>query len=86
MPPRPNATGNASIPVVSQPRRESPGLRRTVIRDKDRFRKFDVILAFTGVALNTSSRLLFYLRMLYFATKSMYARTSFNGAPWGDGQ
>jgi len=86
MPPRPSATGNASIPAVSQPRRESPGLRRTVIRDKDRFRKFDVILAFAGVALNTSSRLLFYPRMLYFATISMSARTSFNGAPWGDGQ
>jgi hypothetical protein len=86
MPPRPNATGNTSVPAVSQPRRESPGLRRTVIRDKDRFRKFDVILAFAWVALNTSSRLLFYPRMLYFATISMYARTPLNGAPWGDGQ
>jgi len=37
MPPRPSATGRASIPAMSQPRLESPGLRRTVIRDKDRF-------------------------------------------------
>jgi hypothetical protein len=36
MPPRPSATGNASIPAMSQPRLESPGLRRTVMRDKDR--------------------------------------------------
>lgn len=80
MPPRPNATGIASVPAVSQPRRESPGLRRTVIRDKDRFRNVGVILAFTGFALNTSSCLLFYPRMLYFATISMNARVSFNGA------
>src|SRR5262245_26964762 len=86
MPPRPNATGNASVPAVSQPRRGLPGLRRTVIRDKDRFRKFDAMLVFVGVPLNTSSRLLFYPRMLYFATISMYARASFNGALWGDGQ
>ena len=36
MPPRPSATGNASIPAMSQPRLESPALRRTVMRDKDR--------------------------------------------------
>ena len=35
MPPRPSATGNASIPAMSQPRLESPALRRTVMRDKD---------------------------------------------------
>jgi hypothetical protein len=86
MPPRPNATGNASVPAVSQPRRESPGLRRTVIRDKDRFRNADVILAFAGSALNTNSRLLFYPRMRYFATISMDARAFFNEARWGDGQ
>jgi hypothetical protein len=37
MPPRPSATGNASNPAMSQPRLESPALRRTVIREKDRF-------------------------------------------------
>ena len=86
IPLRPNATGNASAPAVSQPRRASPGLRRTVIRDKDRFRNVDIILAFAGSALNTSSRLLFYPRMLYFATISIDARVIFNAARWGDGQ
>lgn len=86
IPPRPNATGNASVPAVSQPRRESPGLRRTVIRDKDRFRNVDIILAFARSALNTSSRLLFYPRMLYFATISIDARVIFSGARRGDGQ
>jgi hypothetical protein len=86
MPPLPNATGNASVPAVSQPRRESPGLRRTVIRDKDRFCNIGAILAFAGPALNTSSRLLFYPRMLYFTTISIDARVSFSGARWGDGQ
>ena len=86
MPPRPNATGNASVPAVSQPRRESPGLRCTVIRDKDRFRNVDITLAFARFALNISSRLLFYPRMLYFARISIDARASFNRARWGDGQ
>ncbi|MGA7041652.1 MAG: hypothetical protein WBZ08_25055, partial [Pseudolabrys sp.] len=35
--PRPSATGNANIPAMNQPRLESPALRRTVIRDSDRF-------------------------------------------------
>ena len=86
MPPLPSATGNAIVPAVSQPRRESPGLRRTVIRDKDRFCNIGAILAFAGPALNTSSRLLFYPRMLYFTTISIDARVSFSGARWGDGQ
>src|SRR5215470_12406622 len=37
IPPRPSATGNASIPAMSHPRLGSPALRRTVTRDKDRF-------------------------------------------------
>jgi hypothetical protein len=61
-------------------------LRCTVIRDKDRFCNIGAILAFAGPALNTSSRLLFYPRMLYFATISIDARVSFSGARWGDGQ
>src|SRR5215470_16404988 len=36
IPPRPSATGRVSRPAMSQPRLVSPGLRRTVIRDKDR--------------------------------------------------
>jgi hypothetical protein len=43
-------------------------------------------LAFAKSALNTSSRLLFYPRMLYFATILMYARASFKRIRWGDGQ
>jgi hypothetical protein len=78
MPPLPSATGKASVPAVSQPRRESPGFRRTVIRDKDCFCNIDAILVFIRSVLNTSSRLLFYPRMFYFATRRMSVRTSFN--------
>jgi hypothetical protein len=49
-------------------------------------RNVDIILAFAGSALNTNSRLLFYPRMLYFATISIDARVIFSGARLGDGQ
>jgi hypothetical protein len=38
MPPRPSATGSASGPAVSQPRRGSPGFRLTVTRVSGLFR------------------------------------------------
>jgi hypothetical protein len=61
-------------------------LRRTVIRDKDRFCNVGATLAFAELALNTTSRLLFYPRMFYSATILIDARVSFRGIRWGDGQ
>jgi hypothetical protein len=57
-----------------------------VIRDKDRFCNVGATLAFAELALNTTSRLLFYPRMFYSATILIDARVSFRGIRWGDGQ
>jgi hypothetical protein len=76
----------ANDPAISQPRRPLPGLRRIVILDNDRFRAADFILARRIPAPDTSSRLLFYPRMFYFATIRTPAVTFFEGILRGDGR